>query len=163
MAKKMKFHDYSGIKNAKDNPRCKAPYDMSNGEVVVYSVNASGVETIARPTNAADAKIAKHFVWNTIDKPELDNEDDYKIKAGEYARIFEIAQGVPMDISKDLVVTTTVNVGDVLVPRTVSTATDSTDVADGLLEVSTATGYATRFKVTEKSTYGESGFVAVTL
>lgn len=158
---KVKFQNYSGIKNAKDNPRCTCKTDLKNGVAVVYSVDSKGNEIVAMPTNAADAKKADRFVWNTIDKPELDNENDFVIKSGEFVRTFEFPKNEAMDISGDLVVTKTVNIGDVLVPRTVSTAAESTDVADGKYEVSSATGYKFGLKVLAKTTYGGKGYSCV--
>ena len=138
---KVKFQNYSGIKNAKDNPRAIAKSDLVNGQAVIYSIGTDGKEYATLPTDATTAKTVNHFVWNTIDKPELDNESDFVIKSGEYARIFEFPQGELLDVSADLVVTTTVSTGDVLVPT-----------ASGKYIVATAgdTGYKFALKMKEK-------------
>ena len=152
---KIKFQNYSGLKNAKDNPRCIAASDLKNGQVVVYSIGTDGKEYATLPTDATSAKNAKHFVWNTIDKPELDNETDYVIKSGEYARIFEFPQGELMDVSSDLIVTTTLSTGDVLVAAT----------ANGKYVKATAsdTGYGQGLQIKEKTTFGGTGYTALVI
>jgi hypothetical protein len=149
---KVKFQNYSGIKNAKDNPRAIATSDLKNGQAVIYSIGTDGKEYATLPTDVTTAKTAKHFVWNTIDKPELDNESDFVIKSGEFARIFEYPQAELMDISADLVVTTTVSTGDILVPT-----------ASGKYVTATAsdTGYGFGLKVKEKTTFSGSGYTAL--
>jgi hypothetical protein len=149
---KVKFQNYSGIKNAKDNPRAIATSDLKNGQAVIYSIGTDGKEYATLPTNAATAKTAKHFVWNTIEKPELDNESDYVIKSGSYVRIFEYPQGELMDVSADLIVTTTVSTGDVLVPT-----------ASGNYVVATTgdSGYSFGLQVKEKTTFGGTGYTAL--
>ena len=151
---KVKFQNYSGIKNAKDNPRALAVTDLKNGQAVVYSIGTDGKEYATLPTDVTTAKVANHFVWNTIDKPELDNEDDFIISSGEFARIFEYPQGELMDVSADLVVTTTVSTGDILVP-TVSGKYVTATVSD--------TGYKFGLQVKEKTTYGETGYTCLTV
>lgn len=150
---KVKFQNYSGIKNAKDNPRTIAASDLVNGQAVIYSIGTDGKEYATLPTDATTAKTANHFVWNTIDKPELDNESDFVIESGEYARIFEYPQGELMDVSSDLVVTTTVATGDILVPT-----------ASGKYVVATTgdTGYKFGLKVKEKISFrAEFGYTAL--
>lgn len=150
---KVKFQNYSGIKNAKDNPRALANGNLKNGMAVVYSIGTDGKEYATAPTDATSAKAAKHFVWNTIDKPELDNESDFVIKSGEYARIFEYPQGELMDISADLVVTTTVSTGDVLVANTTNGSYIKATAGD--------TGYGFALQVKEKTTFGGTGYTAL--
>lgn len=149
---KVKFQNYSGIKNAKDNPRAIAASDLVNGQAVIYSIGTDGKEYATLPTDATTAKTANHFVWNVIDKPEVLNETDYVIDSGAFARIFEYTQGELMDVSADLVVTTTVATGDVLVPT-----------ASGKYVVSTATGYKFALKVKEATTFGGSGYTALVI
>lgn len=149
---KVKFQNYSGIKNAKDNPRCIADSDLKNGMAVVYYIATDGKEHVKVAADDTEAKTIKHFVWNTIDKPELDNEDDFVIKAGEYARIFEFPYGEIMDISSDLITTATVNIKDVVIPSSagkyvVASASD--------------TGYAFGLEVTSKTTFGGIGYSAL--
>lgn len=149
---KVKFQNYSGVKNAKDNPRCIAKEDLKNGMAVVYTVGADGKEYVATPTSVAEAKTVKHFVWNTIDKPELDNESDYTIKSGEYVRIFEFEKGEVFDVTADLVTTTTITAGtSVLVP----------DIKGGKYVVSTATDYTTNLLVKSATSFGGSGYDVV--
>ena len=150
---KVKFQNYSGIKNAKDNPRAIAASDLKNGMAVIYSIGTDGKEYATLPTDATTAKTAKHFVWNTIDKPELDNESDFVIKSGEFARIFEYPQGELMDVSSDLVITTTVSTGDILVAATANGAYVKATASD--------TGYEFGLKVKEATTYGSKGYTAL--
>ena len=147
---KIKFQNYSGIKNAKDNPRTIAKSDLKNGVAVVYSIGTDGKEYATLPTDATTAKAANYFVWNTIDKPELDNETDFVIKSGDFARIFEFPKGELMDVSADLVVTTTVSTGDVLVATT----------ANGMYIKATAgdTGYSFGLQVKEATNFGSNGY-----
>lgn len=150
---KVKFQNYSGIKNAKDNPRAIAASALVNGQAVIYSLGTDGKEYATLPTDATTAKTANHFVWNTIDKPELDNESDFVIKSGEFARIFEFPQGEILDVSSDLVVTTTVSTGDILVPT-----------ASGKYVVATTgdTGYKFGLKVKDKISFrSEFGYSAL--
>lgn len=149
---KVKFQNYSGIKNAKDNPRAIAASDLKNGRAVIYSIGTDGKEYATLPTDVTTAKTATHFVWNVIEKPEVLNEVDYTINSGDYARIFEFPQGELMDVSGDLVVTTTVSTGDILVPT-----------ASGKYVVATAgdTGYKFGLKVKEATNYGGGGYTAL--
>lgn len=149
---KVKFQNYSGIKNAKDNPRAIAASDLKNGRAVIYSIGTDGKEYATLPTDATTAKTAAHFVWNVIEKPETLNEVDYTINSGDYARIFEFPQGELMDVSADLVVTTTVATGDILVPT-----------ASGKYVVATTgdTGYKFGLKVKEATNYGGAGYTAL--
>lgn len=149
---KVKFQNYSGIKNAKDNPRAIAASDLKNGQAVIYSIGTDGKEYATLPTDATTAKTAAHFVWNVIEKPEVLNEVDYVIDSGDFARIFEFPQGELMDVSADLVVTTTVSTGDILVPT-----------ASGKYVVATAsdTGYKFGLKVKEATSFGGSGYTAL--
>lgn len=149
---KIKFQNYSGIKNAKDNPRAIAASDLKNGRAVIYSIGTDGKEYATLPTDATTAKTAAYFVWNVIEKPETLNEVDYTINSGDYARIFEFPQGELMDVSADLVVTTTVATGDILVPT-----------ASGKYVVATTgdTGYKFGLKVKEATNYGGAGYTAL--
>lgn len=150
---KVKFQNYSGLKNAKDNPRCIAASDLKNGQAVVYSIGTDGKEVVALATDAASAKKANHFVWNTLEKAETLNEADYKVCSGDFARIFEFPQGELMDISADLVVTTTVSTGDVLVAAT----------ENGKYVVATTgdTSYQFGLQVQGKTSYGGNGYSAL--
>lgn len=148
---KMKFQNYSGLKNAQDNPRAIATTDLKNGQPIVYSVDSSnGKEYATLPTDATSAKAAKWFVWNTIDKPELDNESDFVIKSGEFARIFKMPLDELMDMSADLVTITNPAINDVLVPAT----------SAGKYVVATAsdTGYGFGLQIKEKTNFGGKGY-----
>lgn len=145
---KVKFQNYSGIKNAKDNPRAIAVGDLKNGMAVVYSIGSDGKEYATAPTNATTAKLANHFVWNTIDKPELDNESDFVIKDGEFARIFEFPKGELLDMSDDLIATTVLVTGDILVADVVN---------GGYIKTADSAGYAFGLHVKEATTFGGKG------
>lgn len=149
---KVKFQNYSGIKNAKDNPRCIADSDLKNGMSVIYYIADDGAEHVKVAATADDAKTIKHFVWNTIDKPEFDNENDFVIKKGEYARIFEYPQGEIMDISSDLITTASVSIKDIVIASTSGKYVVATE---------SDTGYSFGLRVTEKTTFGGTGFSAL--
>jgi len=151
---KVKFQNYSGIKNAKDNPRCIADSDLKNGMAVVYYIAVDGKEHVKVAADDTEAKTIKHFIWNTIDKPELDNEDDFVIKKGSYVRIFEFPYGEIMDISGDLIATSVIDYKDVIIPAT-----------DGKYDVAGVgdTGYEFGLEVTDKTTFGGGGYAALVI
>jgi hypothetical protein len=55
---KVKFQNYSGIKNAKDNPRVTSASDLKNGMAVIYSIGTDGKEIVTLATDATTAKTA---------------------------------------------------------------------------------------------------------
>jgi len=148
---KIKFQNYSGIKNEQHNPRAVAQSDLRNGYIVVNGID-NGTEIARVPETDDDAKGGLYFVWNTIDKPELDNESDFVIKAGDFARIFKFPQDELLEITGDLV-TGTIAKGDLLVA----------DVAanGGKLrkaDPATDTEYAVALEVLELTSFGGKGY-----
>ena len=149
---KIKFQNYSGIKNEQHNPRAVAKTDLKNGYIVLNAVE-DGKEVARVPANVADAQGELYFVWNTIDTPELDNEVDFVVKAGQFARIFKFPQGEVLEVTGDLVVGTIVK-GDILIA-------DETTVNNGKLRkavTATDKGYAVALEVLEVTTFGGKGY-----
>lgn len=149
---KIKFQNYSGIKNEQHNPRTVAKTDLKNGYVVLNAIEG-GKEVAKVPTNVAEAKGELYFVWNTIDTPELDNEVDFVVKAGRYARIFKFPKDEILEVTGDLVVGTIVK-GDILIA-------DETTVNNGKLRkavTATDKGYAVALEVLEVTTFGGKGY-----
>lgn len=140
---KIMFANYAGIKNEQHIPDAVAQSDLKNGYVIVKGIDAKGKYTATVPASADECKGELWFVWNTIDKPELDNDTDYVIKKGDYARIFKFKPDYPVYVSKDLIT------GEVVVGKHL--------VADeanaGKLKVTDApTGYDVSMLVTEPLT-----------
>lgn len=100
---KIMFANYAGIKNEQHIPDAVAQSDLKNGYVVVKGINEKGQHTAAVPANATECKGALWFVWNTIDKPELDSDSDYQVKKGDCARIFKFQSDYPVYVSSDLI------------------------------------------------------------
>ena len=137
---KIMYANYAGIKNEQHIPDAVAQSDLKNGYVVVKGVDEKGKHTATVPANATECKGELWFVWNTVDKPELDNESDYVIKKGDFARIFKFKADYPVYVSSDLV-SGAVTVGKYLI---------ADDKNAGMLKVSdTANGYRTAMQVTE--------------
>lgn len=146
----VKFQNYSGIKNEQHTPRAIAGSDMKNGYAVVIKFE-DGVEKASLPTGD-EVKGDLWFVWNTITTPELDNYDDFVIKAGKPVRAFnfENAKREIVEISGDLVTTDVVK-GDILV------ATEN-----GTYEkVADATGYKVSLEVVDFNNIGGKGYDCV--
>lgn len=140
---KIMYANYAGIKNEQHIPDAVAQSDLKNGYVVVKGVDEKGRRTATVPANATECKGDLWFVWNTVDKPELDNESDFVIKEGEFARIFKFKADYPVYVSKDLI-TGEVKPGKYLVA-------DETNA--GMVKVADdATGYAVALLVTEPMT-----------
>lgn len=147
---KIKFQNYSGIKNEQHNPRAIAETDLKNGYVVLNAIE-DGEEIARVPANADEAKGDLYFVWNTIDTPELDNEADFVVNAGKFARIFKFPQGEILEVTGDLV-TGTIAVGDILV---------ASETGDGKLRKAvedTDTGYSVALEVLEVTAFGGKGY-----
>lgn len=137
---KIMYANYAGIKNERHIPDAVAQSDLKNGYVVVKGVDDKGKHTAAVPTSADACAGELWFVWNTVDKPELDNESDFVIKKGDFARIFKFKADYPVYVSKDLV-TGDVAVGKYLV---------ADDANAGMVKVADAAdGYAVAMLVTE--------------
>lgn len=140
---KIMYANYAGIKNEQHIPNAVAQSDFKNGYVVVKGVDAKGKHTAAVPASADECKGELWFIWNTIDTPELDNYDDFVIKAGDFARIFKFKADYPVYVSKDLI-TGDIAVGKYLV---------ADEANAGKLKVAdTTTGYAVALLVTEPLT-----------
>jgi hypothetical protein len=150
----IKFQNYSGIKNEQHNPRTVAKTDLKNGYAVL-NVIESGKEVARVVASAAEAKGDLYFVWNTIDKAELDNKSDFVVKTGEFAKIFKFPKDELVEITGDLV-TGTIAVGDLLIA-------DETADKLGLYRKAvggTDTGYAVALEVIEVNTFGGKGYTA---
>lgn len=140
---KIMYANYAGIKNEQHIPDAVAQSDLKNGYVVLKGIDKDGKHTATVPTSADECKGDLWFVWNTVDKPELDNESDFVIKKGDFARIFKFKPDYPVYVSKDLI--------------TGNVETDKYIIADntnpGKLKVSDSnTGYEVSMVVTEPST-----------
>lgn len=134
------YANYAGIKNEQHIPDAVAQSDLKNGYVVIRGTDKNGKHTASVPSDADECKKELWFVWNTVDKPELDNESDFVIKKGDFARIFKFKADYPVYVSKDLV-SGTASVGKYLI---------ADDKNAGMLKVSdTASGYRTAMQVTE--------------
>jgi hypothetical protein len=146
----VKFQNFSGIKNEKHTPRAIADVDMKNGYAVVIKFE-DGIEKACLPTGD-EVKGDLWFVHNTITTPELDNYDDFVIKAGKPVRAFnfENSKREIIEVSGDLV-TTKVAINDVLVAN-----------KKGLYEkITDATGYKISLKVVGNNTVGGKGYDCV--
>ena len=146
----VKFQNFSGIKNEQHTPRAIADVDMKNGYAVVIKFE-DGVEKAYLPT-ADEAKGDIWFVNNTITTPELENYDDFVIKAGKPVRAFNYANSVReiVEVSGDLV-STEAKIGDILVAN-----------AEGKYEVvADASGYMVSLKVVALNTIGGKGYDCV--
>ena len=100
---KIMYANYAGIKNEQHIPDAVAQSDLKNGFVVIKGIDEKGKHTAALPASADECKGELWFVWNTIDKPELDNASDFVIKEGDFARIFKFKADYPVYVSKDLI------------------------------------------------------------
>lgn len=119
-----KFHDSNFI-NGYNKPNIVATVDTYNGNQFAV-VNGEAVPF----ADAASAQAGEIYVMNNIiDKPEILNTEDYKVKAGEFIKGFRLKDyvGLEVDMSADLVTDAFagVNVGDKLVPRTTADTTDT--------------------------------------
>ena len=147
---KIKFQNYSGIKNEQHNPRTVAKTDLKNGYTVLNATE-DGKEVAKVVSTVDEAKGELYFVWNTIDTPELDNEADFVINAGKFARIFRYPQGEVLEVTGDLVTGDAVK-GDLLIADEVNggklrKAIEATDI-----------GYAVAFEILEVTTFGGKGY-----
>ena len=147
----VKFQNFSAIKNEQHTPRAIAGTDMKNGYAVVIKY-VNGKETATIPT-ADEAKGDIYFVWNTITTPELENYDDFVVKAGKPVRAFSYANAVReiVEISGDLVTGDPVAIGDVLIAGT----------DGGYVKATDATGYKVSLKVVDFNTIGGKGYDCV--
>lgn len=151
---KIKFQNYSGIKNEQHNPRAVAKSDLKNGYIVVNGIE-DGKEIAKVPETDEEAKGTLYFVWNTIDKPELDNESDFVIKEGDFARIFKFPQDEILEITGDLVTGNIVK-GDLLISDTENKG--MLKKANTTSETDPDEGYAVALEVLELTTFGGKGY-----
>jgi hypothetical protein len=149
-----KFHD-SNFLTVPNKPNVVAIADTYNG----YQFNITADTQVLVP-NVASAKLGNMYVMcNIIDKPEIENTDDYKVVAGEYIRAFRLKDcvGLQFDMSADLITTAyaDVSVGDDLVPEE--------DAGDGdgdgnspmkWIKSASAAQFTVYLKVIKKTTFG---------
>jgi hypothetical protein len=151
-----KFGTIGAFKQVRNNPRTKAVIQLKNGSVVIPDDSTGLAPTPATPTIAKGKDV--HVVWNIIDKPEIRSSSDFVIEAGEYLRAFKLADlaDLPVELSYDIVKDDfgTVPVGTYLVP---CDAEDDPS-QDGKWKMSSATDYAVKIKILEKTTFGDKGF-----
>lgn len=100
---KLMYANFNGIKNEQHIPDAIASTDLKNGYVVVKGIDAKGQHTATLPTSAEDCQGELWFVHNTIDKPELDSDADYVIKASKFARIWKFKADYPVYVTADLI------------------------------------------------------------
>lgn len=144
----IKFREIGAYKNAKNIGYTTCASELHNGMVVTVNKVA---KTCALPTEDTAKATGLCIVMNTIDKPEVESPNAYKIEVGEFPRLFVLdsLKGEILDMDMDQIVTPigSLNANDVLVAN-----------EDGQLEkVSAATGYAEYFKVIEKTAFGGAG------
>lgn len=144
-----KFHDSNFI-NGFNKPNVKAIADTYNG----YQFNVVSDTQVVVP-DLATAKLGDTYVMlNIIDKPEILNTDDYKVKANEYIRAFRIKDyvGQQLDMSADLLTDAfaDVAVGDTIVGRSVADTTNPMKWS----KLADVTGYEVYLKVVKKTTFG---------
>lgn len=147
----VKFQNYSAIKNEQHTPRAIAGSDLKNGyAVVIKYVDGKETATVPTATEAKEENI--WFVHNVITTPELDNYDDFVIKAGKPVRAFSFTNAVReiVEISGDLV-TGSVTVGDTLVANT----------SGHYVKTSTPGDYKVVLKVIDFNTVGGKGYDCV--
>ena len=144
----VKFQNFSGIKNEQHTPRAIADVDVKNGYAVVVK-HEYGVEKAYLPTGD-EVKGDIYFVNNTITTPELDNKDDFVVKAGKPVRAFRYANSESeiVEVSGDLVVTEGIKLGDVLVANT----------EGKYAKIADASGYKVSLKVIDFNTLGGKGY-----
>lgn len=147
-----KFHDSNFI-NGYNIPNIVATSDTYNGNVF----DITHVNGAIHATPLADATTAQAgdfcVMMNIIDKPEIENTEDYKVIANEYIRGFRFKDyiGQYVDLSADLVTDTFsgVAVGNKLVPRSVADTTNTMK-----WKVDAASGYEVYLEVVKKTTFG---------
>jgi len=149
-----KFATIGTVLQAKNNPRVQSATDVKNGYVFKIVDGGTYKEQATAYATDAEAKTADMYVaMNIIDTPELWNQADFVITAGNYIRTFRLDDlvGVTVEMSSDLCATaySGVVVGDVLVP--------SAAAMTWKLQPATST-YVLGLKVLEKTTFGGTGF-----
>lgn len=143
----LKFREIGTLKNATNVGYCVTPVALKNGYGVTVDLST---KTVALPT-ADTAKGDVYIVLNKIDKPEVNEPNDYTIDIGEYPRAFRVKSldGRIIDMDTDAVTTaySALAKGD-----TLGFGTDGK-----LVKLTDTTGYATYFEVIDKTTFGGEG------
>lgn len=144
-----KVHD-SNYLNVPNHPEIKATVDTYNG----YQFKLVGDTAVPHATAAEVQSGEAYVMWNIIDKPEIINTDDYKVKTGEAIRAWRLKDlvGLKLDLSADLVTDafTGVAEGAKLVGRS---AVDTTDTQKWKVAAD-VTGYKLYLEVVKKTTFG---------
>lgn len=140
----------SNYMNKSNHPEIVATVDTCNG----YQFKLSDDTAVANAT-ADDVKAGEtYFMFNIIDKPEIENTGDYKVSAGEYIRAYKLKDfvGEKFNMSYDLVTDTYANVskGDKLVGRSTADTTNTMKWKK-LADVS---GYSVYLEVVDKTSFG---------
>jgi hypothetical protein len=136
--------------NKSNYPEIVATVDTYNG----YQFKLSD-DTAVPHTNAAGVQTGEtYFMFNIIDKPEIENTGDYYVGSGEYIRAWRLKDfiGEKFNLSSDLVTDTygDVSAGDTLVGRS---AADSTSTMKWKVAADVS-AYGVYLEVVEKSTFG---------
>jgi len=144
-----KFHD-SNYLNVANHPDIAATVDTYNGNQFKLSGKTAVPHATVAEVQAGDG----YIMLNIIDKPEILNTDDYKVKAGEYIRAYRLKDviGLEFDLSGDLVsdAFADVTVGSKLVGRS---TVDTTDTMEWKV-LADVTGYEVYLEVEKKTTFG---------
>lgn len=143
----IKFYELDAYKTAKNVGYCTCAAALANGKIVSANLTA---KTVALPTSTT----AKGDVWlvmNRIDKPEIDEPNDYTIEIGEFPRIFNVKSlnGKMLEMDLDQVATAyaSISVGSKL----------TADTAGKLAVTADVTAHETYLEVVEKTTFGGQG------
>ena len=144
-----KFGTIGAFKQVRNNPRCKVTKDSFPGEVVIPN-DATGLAEA--PSAAGEAQGEVYVLTNIIDKPEIGNKVDFKVKKDEFAHASNLAdlKDLPVELNYQVVKDdyTSVAKGDVLVP-----AADGS----GLWVKGDAANFKVSLEVLEKSAFGNKG------
>lgn len=143
-----KFGTIGSFKQVRNNPRCKAEKDFAIGTAVVLDEATK----LAKAPVDDDVKGELYVVGNIIDKPEINDNRDFKVLKDEYVRGFLLSdlKDLPVELDSKVVVTdyASIKVGDKLVAKTDT----------GLWEVNAeVTGYKIYLEVVEKTTFFDKG------
>lgn len=144
----IKFANIGDYKVAQNFGYLTTDVELKNGNIVTYDL---ATKEVALPTTSTAKTAGLAIVFNAIVESEVDNADDFVVKAGGYPRIFTLASlaGHLIDIN-DLTVATaygSLSVGDKLVANAVGKLEKATDVS----------GYAEYFEIVEKTSFGGNG------
>lgn len=152
-----KLGTIGAILHAKNNPRVQCASDVKLG--YAFKITDGGTNYDEEATACADAAAAKtgdiYVVMNIIDKPELQDNDDFVIKAGDFIRSYRLDDliGYTVEMSSDLVTTDYADVDKDAILAPVPAGTGAMKwVVDAA-----PSGYAVALKVLEKTTFGGTG------